>query len=420
MSPRRVDGRVRRATVPARSENQRRHVHDRFCKTAPKKPARPYFSSGPCAKRGVGAGAFEPGLVGRSHRSKRRQSGARRPDPRRSRTCLSCRPTTGWRSFPGRIRCVRDGDMWSLIGPRGVDVFAWMSSGGCGCAMFLDELRLKDVAVHDAPFGSLPDLSRADFDRDVIFTANGTTSGVRVADFDWISDDRPGLTLCDATSAVFAQEMDWRKLDAVTFSWQKCLGGEAAHGVLILSPRAVERARTYSPVWPVPKLFRFARDGVLDEALFDGRRSTRRRCYASRTAGKPWRGRARWAVAKRCKCVLKRTPRLCYDWIEASGWAGSPVTDPVTRSVTSVVISIADPAYARLDEPAQRRFRDADGCTLGSRGRRLRHRGSPGGAARLAYLDRCHRGGRGFDGAPALARLAYRTVGAESFAVSSG
>jgi phosphoserine aminotransferase len=322
----------------------------------PIKPARPYFSSGPCAKPpGWSPDCLAGALLGRSHRSVEGRTELSRLIASLKRL-LELPPDYRLAIVPGSDTGAFEMAMWSLIGARAVDVFAWDVFGRLWVRDILDELTIEDVAVHEAPFGSLPDLRRANGKRDIIFTANGTTSGVRIGNFEWIADDREGLTLCDATSAVFAQDMDWAKLDVVTFSWQKCLGGEAAHGVLILSPRAVERARSYTPPWPVPKLFRFVREGVLDEALFDGQTIN----TPSMLCVKDCQQAVAWAEAagglKALQARARRNAKMVSDWVAASEWADDPVADPATRSLTSVVITVSDPSFTVLDEAAQRRF----------------------------------------------------------------
>jgi phosphoserine aminotransferase len=322
----------------------------------PIKPARPYFSSGPCAKPpGWSPDCLAGALLGRSHRSVEGRTELSRLIASLKRL-LELPPDYRLAIVPGSDTGAFEMAMWSLIGARAVDVFAWDVFGRLWVRDILDELTIEDVAVHEAPFGSLPDLRRANGKRDIIFTANGTTSGVRIGNFEWIADDREGLTLCDATSAVFAQDMDWAKLDVVTFSWQKCLGGEAAHGVLILSPRAVERARSYTPPWPVPKLFRFVREGVLDEALFDGQTIN----TPSMLCVKDCQQAVAWAEAagglKALQARARRNAKIVSDWVAASEWADDPVADPATRSLTSVVITVSDPSFTVLDEAAQRRF----------------------------------------------------------------
>ena len=239
--------------------------------TAPAvKPANPNFSSGPCAKRpGWTVEALSKALVGRSHRAK----------PAKARIERAIALTRELLEVPADhlIGIVPASDtgavemaLWSLLGERGVDVLAWESFGSGWVTDIVKQLKLKDVRTLEAPYGQLPNLSDVDTDRDVIFTWNGTTSGVRVPNADWIKADRKGLTICDATSAAFAQKMDFSKLDVVTFSWQKALGGEAGHGILILSPRAVERLETYKPAWPLPKIFRLTKGGKLMADIFEG------------------------------------------------------------------------------------------------------------------------------------------------------
>src|ERR1700757_3622405 len=234
-----------------------------------RRPANPCFSSGPCAKRpGWSPAVPEGALPGRSHRS---AVGLERlvEVVERSRAILGI--PADWRvaivagSDTGAIEIA----MWSLLGARGVDMLAWENFGE-GWVTDVEQLKLADVRVLKAPYGRLPDLSEVDPARDVVFTWNGTTSGVRVPNGDWIAADRDGLTICDATSAVFAMRLPWDKLDVATFSWQKVLGGEGAHGMLILSPRAVARLESYNPPWPMPKTFRMAKDGKIVEGIFEG------------------------------------------------------------------------------------------------------------------------------------------------------
>ena len=234
------------------------------------KPNNPNFSSGPCSKRpGYDLAALPSEVLGRSHRSSLGKSIL-------EKACLKTAELLG---LPEgyRVGIVPASDtgavemaLWSLLGERGVDVLAWESFGSGWVTDITKQLKLDDVNLYDADYGELPDLRAVDCDRDVVFTWNGTTSGVKVPNADWIDDNRQGLTICDATSAVFAMEMPWEKLDVVTYSWQKVLGGEGAHGVLILSPRAVQRLESYAPPWPLPKIFRLTKGGKLIEGIFKG------------------------------------------------------------------------------------------------------------------------------------------------------
>src|SRR4029077_4295302 len=234
------------------------------------RPTDPHFSSGPCAKRpGWSPDRLKGALLGRSHRA---------PETR-ARLALALERTKALLKLPASYvaAIVPASDtgavemaLWSLLGPRGVDVLAWEAFSRDWVTDVVEQLKLKDVRALLAPYGDLPDLAQVDFDRDVVFAWNGTTSGVRVPNGEWIASDRAGLTICDATSALFAQRIDWEKLDVATFSWQKVLGGEAQHGMLIVSPRAVERLEGYTPPWPLPKLFRMTENGKLDRALFEG------------------------------------------------------------------------------------------------------------------------------------------------------
>jgi phosphoserine aminotransferase len=238
--------------------------------------------------------------------------------------------------------------LWSLLGPRGVDVLAWEAFSRDWVTDIVEELKLTDVRPLLAAYGSLPDLSEVDFDRDVVFAWNGTTSGVRVPNGDWIAADRKGLTICDATSAVFAQDVDWRKLDAVTFSWQKVLGGEAQHGMLILSPRAIERLESYSPPWPLPKLFRMTRNGKVMEDLFEGStiNTPSMLCledYMDALAFVESVGGLKGTMAR-----ADANAAVVAAWVAKTPWVDFMARLPETRSNTSVCLRIADPEIAAL------------------------------------------------------------------------
>ncbi len=234
------------------------------------KPANPNFSSGPCSKRpGYDVNALKINTLGRSHRSA----------VGKTALAKACADTAELLGLPEgyRVGVVPASDtgavemaLWSLLGPKPVDIFAWESFGEGWVGDITNQLKLDNVTAYRADYGQLPDMSQANPDHDTVFTWNGTTSGVKLVDGDWISDQRTGLTICDATSAVFAMEIPWDKLDVVTFSWQKVLGGEGAHGMLILSPRAVERLESYTPSWPMPKIFRMTKKGKLNEGIFRG------------------------------------------------------------------------------------------------------------------------------------------------------
>jgi phosphoserine aminotransferase len=230
--------------------------------------------------------------------------------------------------------------LWTMLGQRGVDMLAWESFGLSWVSDVLKQLRLKDVRVLDAPYGALPDLSRIDSQRDIVFAWNGTTSGVRVPDAKWIPSEREGLTICDATSAVFAQALDFSKLDAVTFSWQKVLGGEAAHGMLVLSARAVQRLESYTPSWPLPKIFRLTQGGKLNRALFDGETLN----TPSMLCVEDWLACLNWAKSiGGLKALIRRADtnaRILGQWVERTPWIEHLGKDPRARSNTSVCLTI--------------------------------------------------------------------------------
>lgn len=246
--------------------------------------------------------------------------------------------------------------MWSLLGARGVDVLAWESFGKGWVIDIVKQLKLKDVRVLEAPYGAIPDLASVDFSRDVVFAWNGTTSGVRVPNSDWIKLTRQGLTLIDATSAVFAQQIDWSKADVVTFSWQKVLGGEAAHGMLVLSPRAVDRLESYIPPWPLPKLFHMTKNGRFNRELFQGVtvNTPSMLCVEDYLDALDWASRI--GGLRRLAERTDANANVLYDWIERTPWVANLAIDPATRSNTSVCLKIVAPEFLSLSPKEQVEF----------------------------------------------------------------
>ncbi|BCX18749.1 MAG: phosphoserine aminotransferase [Geminicoccaceae bacterium] len=314
------------------------------------KPANPCFGSGPTAKRpGWSTAVLERALVGRSHRS--REAKARLVEVcERSRRLLGIPADYRIAIMPGSDTGAFEAAMWSLLGPRGVDVLAFESFGEAWLVDVEKQLKLPDVRALKAPYGELPELGRIDFDRDVVLCWNGTTSGVRVPNGDWIPDDRRGLVLCDATSAAFAMELPWSKLDVVTWSWQKVLGGEAQHGMLVLSPRAVARLEAWSPPWPLPKLFRLTSKGKLAAGIFAGETINTPSMLAVEDAldGLAWAEAIGGlpALVARCRRNLAVLERL----VEARRGFGFLAQRPEIRSPTSVCLTLDDPAIAPLEE----------------------------------------------------------------------
>jgi phosphoserine aminotransferase len=328
--------------------------------TAPAvRPANACFSSGPCAKRpGWTPTVLRDAALGRSHRAK----------IPKTKLKLALDLTREVLGVPGdyRIGIAPGSDtgafemaMWSILGARGVDVLAWESFGEGWVADIAKELKLKDARTLKAPYGELPDLSQVNFDNDVVFTWNGTTSGVRVPNADWIPADRKGLTLCDATSAAFAQALDWPKLDVTTFSWQKALGGEAGHGVIILSPRAAERLETHKPPWPVPKVFRLTKGGKLIEGIFEGETIN----TPSMLCVEDYIDALQWAKSfAGLKALIARADanaKVIADWVDRTPWVDFLARVPETRSNTSVCLKVVDPAIAALSADGQAAFAKA-------------------------------------------------------------
>jgi phosphoserine aminotransferase len=306
------------------------------------RPQNPHFSAGPCAKRpGWSPAVLDKALTGRSHRSADGRARLRLAiDKTKSVLALPA----GYQAaiVPGSDTGAFEMAMWNLLGERGVDVFAWDVFGRIWLKDATDELRLTDARTLEAGWGRLPDLSKADFSRDVLFTWNGTTSGVRVPNADWINADRQGLTFCDATSALFGETIDFQKIDVLTYSWQKGLGGEAAHGMLILSPRAMERLRSHRPRWPVPKVFQLKTAGGILEDLFEGVtiNTPSMLCVEDYLDALTWVENIGGLDA-----TIARTQAnagVIYDWIAKTPWAEPLAEDPATRSNTSVCLRMAD------------------------------------------------------------------------------
>ena len=320
------------------------------------RPRVPHFSSGPCAKRpGWALKNLSDAPLGRSHRAKIGKDKLKRAiDLTREVLAVPADYRIG--IVPASDTGAVEMALWSLLGPRGVDMVAWESFGSGWVSDVVKELKLPDTRKIVADYGLLPDLSTIDFDRDVVFTWNGTTSGVRVANADFIPADRKGLTICDATSAAFAQNLDFAKLDVVTFSWQKVLGGEGAHGVIILSPRAVERLESYTPSWPMPKIFRMTKGGKIIEGIFQGETIN----TPSMLCVEDYIDALLWAKEvgglKGLMARADANAKVIFDFVEKNDWIANLAEDPATRSNTSVCLTIADKDVLALDADAQAAF----------------------------------------------------------------
>jgi phosphoserine aminotransferase len=321
-----------------------------------KRPANPNFSSGPCAKRpGWSLDVLKGAALGRSHRAK----------IGKAKLKLAIDLTREVLEVPAdyRIGIVPASDtgavemaLWSLLGERPVDMLAWESFGEGWVTDVIKQLKLKDARIIKADYGKLPDLSAVDFSHDVVFTWNGTTSGVRVPNGDWIKADRAGLTICDATSAAFAQDLPFDKLDVVTFSWQKALGGEAAHGMLVLSPRAIARLESYSPPWPLPKIFRMTKGGKLNEGIFVGEtiNTPSMLCVEDYLDALQW-GKSIGGL-KGLRARADANFKVLADWADRTPWIEFFAEDKATRSNTSVTLKVVDPDVAKLDLAGREAF----------------------------------------------------------------
>jgi phosphoserine aminotransferase len=320
------------------------------------RPVIPHFSSGPCAKRpGWSLQALTDAVLGRSHRSKIGKAKLKRAIDL-SREVLQAPADYRIGIVPASDTGAVEMALWSLLGPRPVTMLTWESFGEGWVSDVQKELKLKDVKVLKSPYGELPDLSKVDFNSDVVFTWNGTTSGVRVPNADWIKADRAGLTICDATSAAFAQKLDWAKLDVVTWSWQKALGGEAAHGMIALSPRAVARLESHTPSWPLPKIFRMTKGGKISEDIFEGAtiNTPSMLCVEDYLDTLAW-GKSIGGL----NALIARADanaKALADWVARTPWIENLATDPAIRSNTSVCLKVVDPAVLKLPADAQAKF----------------------------------------------------------------
>lgn len=325
-----------------KADGRLRPVRSRAAAKPELRPANPNFSSGPCAKRpGWSPDALSGALTGRSHRSPAAQAQLKAAIDE-TRRLLELPAEYRVAIVPGSDTGAFEMALWTMLGARGVDVLAWEEFGARWVVDIVRELEISDTRVLTADYGELPDLAAVDFSRDVVFTWNGTSSGVRVPGSDWIPSGRAGLTFTDATSAVFAQRIDWRKVDVATFSWQKALGGEAAHGMLVLSPRAIARLESFAPQRPLPKLFRLVSDGRVLAGLFEGEtiNTPSMLCVADYLDALEWAssvGGLAGLIAR-----SEANAKVLFDWIERTPWIANLAVDPATRSSTSVCLRFAD------------------------------------------------------------------------------
>ena len=323
------------------------------------RPNNPHFSSGPCSKRpGWSLDNLSDAPLGRSHRAKIGKAKLGQAIDK-TRAILGVPDDYRIGIVPASDTGAVEMALWSLLGARGADILVWESFGAGWATDVVKQLKLDDVRVMKADYGALPDLSAVDFRRDVVFTWNGTTSGVCVPNGDWIAADREGLTICDATSAAFAQDLAWDKLDVVTYSWQKVLGGEAAHGMLILSPRAVERLESYIPAWPLPKIFRLTKGGKLIEGIFRGEtiNTPSMLCVEDYLDALNWV--AELGGLDAAKARADANLKCLADWVAKTDWVDFLAQDAATRSNTSVCLKIVDADVSSMDADVQAKFAKA-------------------------------------------------------------
>tara|TARA_B100001123_G_scaffold118385_1_gene137772 strand:- start:1453 stop:2613 length:1161 start_codon:yes stop_codon:yes gene_type:complete len=318
------------------------------------KPSNPNFSSGPCAKRpGWNISLLKNSPVGRSHRSKECKNKLKEAIDK-SKQVLKLPSSYSLAIMAGSNTGALESALWSLLGCKGVDILAWENFGKDWVVDILDQLKIENVSTHKADYGSLPDLSKANFNNDVVFTWNGTTSGVRVPDADWIPDNREGLTICDATSGIFSMDINFEKLDVITWSWQKVLGGEAAHGMLALSPRAIKRLETHTPKWPIPKLFRLANKKKLVKGIFEGStiNTPSMICVEDVLDSLNW-VESVGGTTELIK-ISNENLKIVENWVDKSNWIKFMNDNKKTRSSTSITLVIKDEWFKKFNEDGQK------------------------------------------------------------------
>ena len=320
------------------------------------KPSNPNFSSGPCAKRpGWNINLLKNSPVGRSHRSKECKNKLKEAIDK-SKQVLKLPSSYSLAIMAGSNTGALESALWSLLGCKGVDVLAWENFGKDWIIDILEQLKIENVNSHKADYGNIPDLNKVNFNNDVVFTWNGTTSGVRVPNAEWIPEDREGLTICDATSGIFSMNIDYNKLDVITWSWQKVLGGEAAHGMLALSPRAIKRLETYTPKWPIPKLFRLANKKKLVKGIFEGStiNTPSMICVEDVLDSLNWAESA--GGTNELIKISNANLKIVEDWVNKSNWIKFMNDDKKTRSSTSITLVIKDDWFKKINEDDQKDF----------------------------------------------------------------
>ncbi len=318
------------------------------------KPSNPNFSSGPCAKRpGWNINLLKNSPVGRSHRSKECKNKLKEAIDK-SKKVLKLPNSYSLAIMAGSNTGALESAMWSLLGCKGVDVLAWENFGKDWVIDVLEQLKIKNVNAHKADYGNIPDLKKVNFNNDVVFAWNGTTSGVRVPNAEWIPDNREGLTICDATSGIFSMDIDFNKLDVITWSWQKVLGGEAAHGMLALSPRAIKRLETHTPSWPIPKLFRLANKKKLIKGIFEGStiNTPSMICVEDVIDSLNW-VESVGGTPELIK-ISNKNLKIVEDWVNSSNWVKFMNDDKETRSSTSITLIIKDEWFKKFNEEEQK------------------------------------------------------------------